>query len=236
MLRIRAVLSGLTFSIVALSGNAGAATIAIDVGHFLEQPGAISARGRAEFEFNRALALEVEKAVAAQGFKTRLIGADGNMANLTARTHAAAGTDFFLSLHHDSVQQQFIETWTVDGTEQHFSDRASGSSFFISRRNPKLHESSACASAIGAEFRAAGFRLTRHHAEAIPGEHKPWADEQNGVHYYDNLIVLKTARIPAVLLEAGVIVNRDDELVLLKPETRTRMAEAIAIALKRCIP
>jgi len=32
------------------------------------------------------------------------------------------------------------------------------------------------------------------------------------VHYYDNLIVLKTARTPAVLLEAGVIVNRDEEL------------------------
>jgi len=28
------------------------------------------------------------------------------------------------------------------------------------------------------------------------------------VHYYDNLIVLKTARTPAVLLEAGVILNR----------------------------
>jgi len=55
------------------------------------------------------------------------------------------------------------------------------------------------------------------------------------VHYYDNLIVLKTARTPAVLLEAGVIVNRDEELKIQSEETRTRIATAVAQGVERCL-
>jgi len=55
------------------------------------------------------------------------------------------------------------------------------------------------------------------------------------VHYYDNLIVLKTARTPAVLLEAGVIVNRDEELKVQSEETRTRIAAAVAQGVERCL-
>jgi N-acetylmuramoyl-L-alanine amidase len=55
------------------------------------------------------------------------------------------------------------------------------------------------------------------------------------VHYYDNLIVLKTARTPAVLLEAGVIVNRDEETNMLSAETRRKIAAATAQGLERCL-
>jgi len=57
----------------------------------------------------------------------------------------------------------------------------------------------------------------------------------NGVHYYDNLIVLKTARTPAVLVEAGVILNRDEELRMRSEETRKRIAGAVAQGLARCL-
>ena len=56
---------------------AAAATIAIDVGHYTEKPGVISARGRPEFEFNLDLAREIESALKARGHATRMIGADG---------------------------------------------------------------------------------------------------------------------------------------------------------------
>ena len=48
-------------------------------------------------------------------------------------------------------------------------------------------------------------------------------------------MVLKTARQPALLLEAGVIVNRDEELLLLRPAYQTRMAEAVADGLRACL-
>jgi len=218
-----------------VAATARAATVAVDVGHFLEEPGATSARGRPEFEFNRDLAVEIESAARGRGLGAVLIGYDGFMSQLTHRTAEAAGTDFFLAVHHDSVQPYLIRTWEYDSVERRFNDDHAGFSLFVSRKNPALKRSLACASAIGEALRGAGFVPSLYHADPIPGENKPFADKANGVHYYDNLIVLKTARSPAVLLEAGVIVNRDEELRMRSEEVRKRMASAVATGLERCL-
>jgi N-acetylmuramoyl-L-alanine amidase len=68
------------------------------------------------------------------------------------------------------------------------------------------------------------------------GENRPFADEENGVHYFDNLAVLKTASIPALLFEAGVIVNRDEELRMRDPAVRKRIVESIAAGAGACLP
>ena len=211
------------------------ATVAVDVGHFIEEPGATSARGRPELDFNRELAAEIEFAVRGRGLGTMLIGDDGFMSQLTHRTVAAARADFFLAVHHDSVQRHFLETWEYDRVERLFSDRYSGFSLFVSRKNRSPGRSLACASAMGEALRRAGFSPSLYHADPIPGENKPFADRRNGVHYYDNLIVLKTARTPAVLLEAGVIVNRDEEMRLRDPAVRQRIADGIVAAVNNCI-
>jgi len=210
-------------------------TVAIDVGHFLEEPGATSARGRPELEFNRELALEIDSAVLGKGLGGFLVGADGFMSKLVGRTAAGANADFLLSVHHDSVQPHFLETWEYESVQRLFSDRYAGFSLFVSRKSAFVRPSLACASAIGAAMRHAGFSPSLYHADRIPGESKPFADKTNGVHYYDNLIVLKTARTPAVLLEAGVIVNRDEELQMQLESVRKRIAEAVAAGLQRCL-
>src|SRR5215472_16539365 len=161
-----------------------AATVAVDVGHFLEEPGATSARGRPEFEFNSDLAVEIESAARGAGLHTVLIGYDGFMSQLTHRTAAAAGTDFFLAVHHDSVQPYLIRTWEDENVERRFNDDHAGFSLFVSRKNPALKRSLACASAIGEALRGAGFAPSLYHADPIPGENKPFADKVNGVHYY----------------------------------------------------
>src|SRR5215471_15320038 len=108
---------GLVFSLASIFLSGGvwpaiAVTVALDVGHSLAHPGATSARGVPEFVFNRALALVVRQRLAQQGWQVRVIGAQGDMQDLRARTQAASGADVFLSLHHDSVQPQYLETWT----------------------------------------------------------------------------------------------------------------------------
>jgi N-acetylmuramoyl-L-alanine amidase len=223
------LLSGLVSPVVA-------STIALDVGHSLAHPGAISARGVPEFAFNRELALVVRHALEQQGFRVRLIGAQGDISDLHARTGAAVGADFFLSLHHDSVQPRYLEAWVPEGTRRHFSDRFAGFSLFVSRSNPALSTSLACASRLGAALRQAGFTPSAHHAEPIPGENRPFADWANGVYYFDGLVVLKTATQPALLLEAGIIVNRTEELALQQPAVHTKIAAAIASALAACLP
>jgi N-acetylmuramoyl-L-alanine amidase len=133
------------------------------------------------------------------------------------------------------VQPRFLSIWEVDGEQLLYSDRFSGFSLFVSRLNGYTEQSLKCASAIGAAMRKAGFIPSRYHADPIVGENRPFADEANGVHYFDNLAVLKTASIPALLFEAGVIVNRDEELRMRDPAVRKRIVESIMAGAGACL-
>lgn len=197
----------------------------MDVGHYAAEPGVTSASGRPEFEYNLALADALRLALEGARLRVRLIGERGDYAVLHHRTRDAEGADLFLSVHHDSVQRHLLR-------EAH---RFSGFSLFVSRANPKLERSLACASAIGAELRSAGFRPSRYHADPVPGENRPFADEANGVHYYDNLAVARSAAMASVLLEAGVIVNREEERKMSDPAVRRRMAAAVTQGVRKCL-
>jgi N-acetylmuramoyl-L-alanine amidase len=210
--------------------------IAIDAGHSLQSPGATSATGKPEFAFNKVLATTVSDLLVAHGTQVVRINHDGQIADLTERTAnaRAAGATFFLSIHHDSVQPQYLKPWQWQGETRQYSDYAAGFSLFVSRKNPQLTTSLNCASAIGAALKLHGFHPSPHHHETIKGENRAWAIAENGVYYYDDLIVLKTAASPAVLLEAGVIVNRDEELRLEKPDVREAIAGAVESGLRVC--
>ncbi|MDQ5850388.1 MAG: N-acetylmuramoyl-L-alanine amidase [Pseudomonadota bacterium] len=196
--------------------------VAVDVGHHYEAPGVLSASGKAELEFNLELAYEVRRSLSEAGFAVRMI----EDRPLYDRTAAAEGADFFVSIHHDSVKPEYMPV----------AASFSGYSLFISRLNPQPQKSLACASAIGSQLRAAGLVPSRYHADPVLGEHRPFADEVNGVHFFDNLAVARTASMPSVLVEAGVIVNRDEERRLSDPEVRERIARAIAGGIQACLP
>jgi N-acetylmuramoyl-L-alanine amidase len=70
-------------------------------------------------------------------------------------------------------------------------------------------------------------RYSAHHAEAISGEGRQLIDSEAGVYLYDQLLVLRSTEPPAVLLEAGVIVNRGEEVVVASPEGRRRIGAAV---------
>jgi N-acetylmuramoyl-L-alanine amidase len=211
------------------------ASIALDVGHYLAEPGVISARGISEFDYNLRLAREISDSLRRAGHRTLLIGDDGLAENLGSRAPRAAGMDLFISIHHDSVQPRFLSTWESGGETLLYSDKFSGFSVFVSRLNSHTEESLRCASAIGAALRGAGFVPSRYHADPIVGENRPFADEANGVHYFDNLAVLKSASIPALLFEAGVIVNREEELRMRDPAVRKRIVESIVAGIGACL-
>lgn len=222
--------------LLPLASTSAPPLIAVDVGHYRERPGAASAHGVPEFDFNLALAQAVAAELARAGLDVRLIGADGRADDLHARAPQAAGAQLLLSVHHDSVQPRYLRTWRRGGETLQHSDRFRGFSLFVSRRNPQEARSLHCAERIGHALRHAGFAPTRHHAEPIDGERRPWADFAAGVHYYDELVVLRTASVPAVLLEAGVIVNRQEARLLSQPARRTRLAAAVAAGIRACLP
>ena len=58
------------------------------------------------------------------------------------------------------------------------------------------------------------------------------ADAEAGVYRYDQLVVLREARMPAVLFEAGSIINRDEELQMNSPERRYLITTSVAAAIE----
>jgi len=216
---------------LGLSGIASASPqVAVDVGHVLRDPGAISARGRAEFEFNRELAGALASALQQRGLTVAEINFAGTIDSLAARPAQARGSDFFISIHHDSIEESYLKTWQWHGEAQTYTDLKRGYGLFVSRQNPDLATSLRCASAIGSQLRRAGFVPTPWHGR----KHQP-ADAENGVWYYDHLVVLHRTTLPAVLFEAGVIKQREEELELLDPARQALMADGVATGIAACL-
>lgn len=222
-----AILAGLLAASAVL---AEPATVAVDVGHGLADGGVSSARGRPEYAFNRELAGELATTLAARGLGVRPVNFAGDIGSLAARPQAATGSDFFISIHHDSIGESWLQPWDWDGEAQTYSELKRGFGIFVSAENPDLATSLRCASTIGAQLRRAGFQPSDWH-----GRRHLAADAANGVWYYDRLVVLYRTTLPAVLFEAGVIKHREEELALRDPERRARMADALATGLAACL-
>ncbi|MBF0294895.1 MAG: N-acetylmuramoyl-L-alanine amidase [Magnetococcales bacterium] len=204
--------------------------IAIDVGHGLLDPGATSARGKPEFEFNLVMGAMIKDQLIRAGYLHTF--AIVNPANLRERVKIAEEklADLFISIHHDSVQPYFLKSWEFNGKSQKFSDMFRGYSVLVSTRNMQYTKSLEFAKLVGKNFLDAGFTPAYHHSRKVMGGRHTMLDEHLGVYQFDNLVVLKYAIMPAVLIEFGVIVHRDEELRLLETETREKMVRAVVEA------
>jgi N-acetylmuramoyl-L-alanine amidase len=208
--------------------------ILIDVGHTPEDPGAISAHGNPEYGYNLALANAAMTQLVDAGFRqtTLLLAKGRGYEQLVQRAGIAnrVAPDLLLSIHHDSTRDVYIRKWEFAGVERSYSDKFSGHSLFVSLRNGFTKQSLAFAKLLGRELASAGMQYTPQHAEDIPTARHPLLDAELGIYRYDNLVVLKDVHAPAVLFEAGLIINRKDELVLASPERRALLAKAITAA------
>ena len=108
--KILYLFSGLTISLMPHSGFAHDSVLAVDVGHSILRQGVLSASGKPEFEFNLALATTVTDLLSSYGHPVVRIGFDGRMVDLKKRTQLAnaSSSTLFLSIHHDSVQPQYL--------------------------------------------------------------------------------------------------------------------------------
>jgi N-acetylmuramoyl-L-alanine amidase len=216
--------------------------IVLDVGHTAESEGAISARNVSEFTYNLRLARRIEQKLKAEGFaETKLLVTEGKARrSLFRRVDAASDlrADLLLSIHHDSVPNKFLEEWEFEGKKSRFSDRFSGYSVFVSRSNPDYRTSLAFAELIGKEMKAQGLDYAKQYSQAIMGRYqRELLNKETGVYRYDELIVLRKTRMAAVLLEAGSIINRDEELQMGSQERREIISSGVASAVKEfCDP
>ena len=211
--------------------------VVIDVGHTVKVPGAMSARGVPEYEFNLALGSAAKDALVSAGFTetTLLITATAPWRGLFERAARANAmhANLFIAIHHDSVPDNLMKTWQYAGQQQGYNDDYPGYALFISNDNADRAGSLAFGSLLGTELQAYGLSYTPHYTLPIMGHRRrELVDAKAGVYRYDQLIVLRATRMPAVLLEAGSIVNRDEELKLATPERRAATSAAIVAAVE----
>lgn len=211
--------------------------IILDVGHTSESQGATSARNDVEFGFNLHLAKLIGERLMSAGFAaTRVLVTEGKArASLLKRvgTANAAHADFVLSIHHDSVPDKMLEEWEFEGAKSHFSDRFSGYSLFVSERNPHFGASLAFARLLGKQLKEKGLQYATQYSLPLMGRYRhPLLDKDVGVYRFDGLVVLSQTRSAAVLLEAGSIINRDEEMAMNSPERQELIATAVTTAMR----
>jgi N-acetylmuramoyl-L-alanine amidase len=211
--------------------------VLLDVGHSAEVPGATSARGVPEYDFNLRLGQGIEKALLRAGFRsTQLLITPGPArAGLVARVERANAwpADLVISVHHDSVPEWFLETWTHAGKQARYSDRFAGHSLFVSFENAEARASLLFAQMLGREMKIKGLQYTPHYTlPAMDWKRRDLLDPDTGVYRFDQLVVLRDTKAPTVLLEAGSIINRDEELVMGSPERQAKVAAAVTDAVR----
>ena len=143
--------------------------VVLDVGHTAKSPGAKSARGAGEFDFNLRLAKQIDQALLEAGFaKTVLMVTDGlGTRSMYARVARAneLSANLLLSIHHDSVPDRFLEKWDYNGKPETFSDRFKGHSIFVSDGNLDPKDSLLFGSMLGQQLKARGLQYTPHYTE-----------------------------------------------------------------------
>jgi N-acetylmuramoyl-L-alanine amidase len=209
----------------------------LDVGHTAEAHGAMSARNVPEYDFNLRLAQEIDDSLIENGFTRTVLLVTHGPAKRSLHDRVAVANhlsaSLFLSIHHDSVPDSFLQEWEFDGKPSHFSDRFKAYSLFVSHENRNLKPSLLFATLVGEQLKERGFKYASHYIEEFMGRHRrELLDADVGVYRYDELVVLRETQMPAVLLEAGSIINRDEELLMNSPEHRASITTAVTAAVE----
>jgi N-acetylmuramoyl-L-alanine amidase len=211
--------------------------VVVDVGHTVDVPGAISAHGVTEYDYNLKLGQDTAKALTDAGFvnASLLVTNVAPWAGLVQRANYANAqhADLFISIHHDSVPDALLKEWQFNGQDLHYNDDFPGYAIFISNDNGDRGGSLMFGRMLGQELEARGEKYTPHYTLPLMGSRRRLlVDAKAGVYTYDQLIVLRMTRMPAVLLEAGSIINRQEELELATAERRAMTSSAIVAAVK----
>jgi len=250
--RIAISLAAATMGISWIASDASAACklkakkdiiVVLDVGHSDKDSGQISARGLKEYDFNMNLARRVLEELVNTGFiSTQMMVTSGpnNHASRLQRSKRAndQGADLFISIHHDGVTNETRMPWQYNGKTHWFLDKFEGFSLWVSKKHNDYKESLSFAKTLADRLMASGLKFTTHHDEltnaAKYGRIAPLVDRERGIYdASDDILVLYESRMPAVLLEAGMIVNRAEEQVLASPGRRAIVARAVVGAVER---
>jgi N-acetylmuramoyl-L-alanine amidase len=216
--------------------------IMLDPGHGGQDVGAISVwEGRFEKDLTLAMARAIAAELEASGrFRVALTRTDDRFLSLAERVAIArrAGADLFLSIHGDSAPNPMARGATVYTLSDVASDAMAARVAARENRADALaaipladEEPQAAAILYDLALRSATNASARF-AQALTGALGARAPVTSNSHRFAGFRVLKTADMPAALLETGYLSNEEDARRLFSPEGQRAIAQAVLAALE----
>lgn len=120
----------------------------------------------------------------------------------------------------------------VSGHVHHYNDNFEGWSIFVSSNNPYFRKSLQFAQYLGSALLEQDLIFSTYHSMNIKGERKKMIDSHRGIYNSNNLAILKRVNTPSVLIEAGFIVNRKEEIKISTNMFREKFADLLSKAVK----
>ena len=200
-------------------------SVVLDVGHTPINTGAKGAHGMTEYQYNYNMVKAIKRQLVAEAIvDVQTVSIDEPNIRLAERATRYPNSDLFLSIHHDAFPEILKPQL----------NQLTGFSVFVSRKNPHYKQSLACAVTLAKQLKAIGRQPSVYHGWDIEGERKTLL-HRDGVYQYDNLVVLKSAAMPAILLEVGVIAHPEEAKTLANPQQIEKNAQAIAQGIQSCL-
>ena len=137
-----------------------------------------------------------------------------------------------ISVHHNSMYPKYLKTWSWQGKPRLYCEHYRGASVYFSQENDFAGQSRAIATDLRFQMAKAGMNLYQHPEFELRKKGIVAFPGQAGLYRYDSLGVLRGPNCPAVLLECGMIVNRDEELLLRDKAYQRKLATVVAQSVK----
>ena len=236
------LITGLACYLCACQFTAKNPLIVLDSGHNPTTStlgtGAMSVTGVPEVAYNDRFSGELAKALQDAGFDVVLTRTPDKEQGLKERYEIANSfkwrhSAIFISIHHDSTELQNLKEIIVNDITTYQTIRPiAGTSFHISRESKKYNKSLTLANHIAKAVKNTGRTLNMEHASDNNVKPLPLVVPDLAIYRHDNLAVLKNNELPALLIEVGVIVDKDDESLVSDDGERARLAGAIVAGVK----
>jgi N-acetylmuramoyl-L-alanine amidase len=212
-------------------------TVVIDPGHGGRDPGAIGVGGLREKDVTLALSRELGRELESRGFRVVFTREDDRTIGLEERTAIAGSVsgDVFVSVHANAARRRSvhgIETYYLNENHERHSLNLAARENGIPRQQVNALQHTLARLQME-EIMPHSQRLARLVQErmvnGLPRRERPTdLGVKKGPFY-----VLFLSNMPAILIEAGFLTNRDDAARLRDPNYVQLLARQIAVGLDR---
>ena len=183
--------------------------LALDIGHYENKPGSADIFGVPELTYNRNLAAVIKDSLVAGKIDVITIESIPRLSERPLKA-ACSGADLFLSVHHDSVPDDMKVSMESDGKTFKGNSEIFGYTIYLSSDNRLFPQSLDFARLLSLSLASNGVFSAAPHQSYISDSLRQLLSREHNIYDYKKLTVSKTARLPAVLMEAGFLSNPNE--------------------------